>query len=280
VSRFRAWDASRIYHEWHRYEGTPQRDLFRELRERFLLRHRSTGLPWVLEVGPGPGRFSGYIGGPADRLVQLDLSARVLDHLQKQSPDRELPGTRLALGDARALPFIDDGFRTAVALGNVIGFAGGQAGLVLEELGRVTRPGGSLLLEVVVGDGERSRYLHRLPGSALQRLFLAPVRALVPRIEREGFDPGPARARAEGPFSFRRFSESELMTQLRRVGFEPDESLAVAPCLGRDPQRVAAVRADPVAWQHLLEAEETIGRHLERRSRASALLVSAVRRAV
>src|SRR5579864_6312733 len=48
--RFRTLDSYRAAREWLRYEGTPQRELFRELRRRFIERHtRLAG--WVVDVG-------------------------------------------------------------------------------------------------------------------------------------------------------------------------------------------------------------------------------------
>ena len=77
LDRFREADAYRARREWLRYEGTGQRDLYRELRERFLARHAAdTG--WTLDVGSGPGRFLPSVGGTRTRKVAIDLSLEML----------------------------------------------------------------------------------------------------------------------------------------------------------------------------------------------------------
>ncbi len=55
--------------------------------------------------------------------------------------------------------------------------------------------------------------------------------------------------------------------------------ISVAPSLGPDPDRIAAVQGDPAAWRRLLEVEEAVGRSPARFSVASALLVAAERSA-
>jgi len=64
---------------------------------------------------------------------------------------------------------------------------------------------------------------------------------------------------------------------LESEGLEIEETLAVAPALGADPERVAAVRPDPAAWRRLLELEELLGRAPARWENAAALLVAARR---
>jgi SAM-dependent methyltransferase len=275
-ARFRRNDAYRAQREWQRLEGTAQRDLFRELRLRFLARHASPG-PFVLDAGSGPGRFTRAIGPRRARRVAADIGFEVLEQIADHWVG---PPTGPALPDrVRAdlvhPPFAESSFGTVAALGNLVGFAAGESEPLLERLARLVAPGGTLLLESAPAAGERSRYLERLPVGAVARLFRSPVRAIVGRIGAEGFAREPARRRIPG--RFRRWTADQLLAWLRDHEFEAGEVLAVAPGLGADASRIEAVARDRRAWQRLVEVEEELGRERERWESAAALLLSARR---
>jgi SAM-dependent methyltransferase len=276
TERFRRADSYRAHREWQRYEGTAQRDLYRELRERFLLRHPA-GRGWVLDLGSGPGRFLPYIARGESRAVALDLSIKMLNLIpdawvasgsSQAVPDR-------VLGNALRPPLEPGRWAQVVVLGNTLGFAGAEAGGMLERAEELVAPGGTLLIEVAPASGERSRYLARLPPSSVARLLRAPPKAVLGRIDREGFREEPARRSTRA--SFRRFTAEELQDRWRRAGWEIRETVAVAPVLGPDSVRLAAIRADAKAWPHLLDLEEEVGRRPERWAPAAAVLLSARR---
>jgi len=238
--RYLATDEYRARREWQRYEGTAQRDLFRELRVRFLKRH-AVAAGWTLDVGAGPGRFTPYVGADGARRVALDLSPTMLSFrpegttLAGQSP----PTTYPVVGDAARPPFARGRFHEVVLLGNALGFAGDDALALLGSVETLLAPGGILLVEIAPGHGERSRYLARLPVGAMARLLAAPPRAVIPRILREGFVSEPARHREA---EFRRLGASDLIADWQRKGWTLDEACAVAPCLGPSADRIATVR--------------------------------------
>ena len=273
--RFRALDRYRVDREWRRYEGTAQRRLWRELRERFLERHVTTA-SWALDLGSGPGRFTPWAGGPDARPIALDLSREMLRAVPTYWRARRLPGPlpERVRADATHPPFLRAAFGEVLALGNAIGFAEGSSDRLLDEAMGLVRPGGTLLLELAPGPGERSRYLTRLPVPSVGHLVRAPVTALLPRIEREGFAPEPPR-RSEGS-AFRRVSAADLKLRLERTGWAVTEVVAVAPALGSNAPRIRACAEDPKAWGHLLQLEETLGRRSERWGRAAAVLLAAV----
>jgi len=274
--RFLATNRYRAEREWQRYEGTPQRDLFRQLRVRFLLRHAVDGA-WALDVGAGPGRFTPFVGGPSARRVALDLAGPMLEaipkHLAACAPEclRTLERVR---GDSLRPPFRPRTFGEVAVLGNTLGFAGERGLELLSECEELVAPGGTLVVEIAPGPGERSRYLERLPPRAVGRLLIAPSRALVPRIAREGFLAEPVRH--DNP-SFRRWDAGVVIRRWESLGWEPLEVLAVAPALGPDNARSAEVQLQPRAWGHLLEIEEALGRREERWPLAAAVLLSARR---
>jgi SAM-dependent methyltransferase len=273
TERFRTLDRYRVEREWKRYEGTPQRDLFRELRARFLQRHRPDD-GWAVDVGSGPGRFADALGGAPPRRVLLDLSAEMLRAARTRTSERAL-APALVRGDGAEAPFPAGRFAQVVALGNPLGFAGESSDRLFASLRSLVAPGGTLVLEIVCGPGERSRYLGRLPPGAVRRLLAAPVNLVRTRAEREGFRREPHESRAGS--GFRRHSAAEVLETLRSDQFRPTEVLSVAPGLGADAERIAAVRPDPLAWLRLLELEEQIGRAVSRRSAAAALLIAAIR---
>lgn len=53
-----------------------------ELEERFVVRAIGSGVPRVLEVGPGTGRFTRHLAELAERLTVCDLSQKMLDYVQ------------------------------------------------------------------------------------------------------------------------------------------------------------------------------------------------------
>ncbi len=272
--RFLAVDEYRAKREWMRYEGTAQRDLFRMLRERFLLRH-SSAVGWAVDLGAGPGRFTPLVGGLGARKVALDLSVEMLRFPTPPSPDFQGAAVDKVRGDAARPPLRAGRFSCVAALGNIFGFAGPDRERLLESAVGLIGKEGRLLLELAPGPGERSAYLARLPGTSVARLLRSPVAAILPRVRREPFRAEPQRKKEEGEFV--RISAEELTRHLVLSGFSVEEVLAVAPALGPDAERAEAVRADPKAWLHLLELEEALGRDPDRWPRAAAVLVAAHR---
>ncbi len=266
--RFRELDGYRVEREWRRYEGTAQRRLFRELRKRFLERHRVRS-GWALDLGSGPGRFLPHLGGAAARRVALDLSREMLSRIPAHGG---IGGAEAVRGDGFRPPFAAHAFAEVVALGNVIGFAGDRAEEMLGSAFGLTAPGGRLIVELVAGPGEKARYLARTPASELPHLFHAPLQTLRSGIEREGFALEPARRRDPG--GFRRGDPRRVVDRARAVGAAVREAMAVAPLLGADAARVAAIAADPAAWSRLLALEEEFGRRAERHPGAAAILLA------
>jgi demethylmenaquinone methyltransferase/2-methoxy-6-polyprenyl-1,4-benzoquinol methylase len=78
-------------------------------------------------------------------VVGVDLSAEMLRYGREKIRDRGLsPRIRLVQGDAAALPFEDDAFDAALVAFGVRNFEDLVAGL--QGIGRVLRPGGSLVV--------------------------------------------------------------------------------------------------------------------------------------
>jgi SAM-dependent methyltransferase len=271
-------DRYRVEREWTRYSGTPQRELFLQLRERFLGRHAGSSTR-ALDLGSGPGRFSQILAATGARVVALDLSPVALRYLVERWPSgaNAPPLPDIVRGDGVRPPFRANIFGLVAVLGNSLGFAGPAADRLLASAQSLVAPGGRLVLEIAPGPGERSRYLHRLPVSSVARLLRAPTGAVAPRILREGFAPEPVRKRQPG--EFRRLTVEELKGWFEGREWFWRETMAVAPALGPDAERIAVVRKDEKAWSHLLALEEEIGRPPDRARAAAAVLIAVERRA-
>ncbi len=239
------------------------------LRERFLDRHQRPG-SWAVDIGAGPSRFSGKVGGPEPRHVALDLSRSMLEN--RDIAGRSADGADAVLGDGLHPPLKDGAFCAVALLGNALGFEGEAGGELLGAAEQLVARGGVLLVEIAPGPGERSRYLTRLPPGAVRRLVAAPAGAYVPRIDREGFLREPTRRRHS---EFRRWKASELAARWAGSGFRLVETVAVAPALGADAERIGEVARDRSAWERLCELEERVGRSPQRWKDAAAVLLAA-----
>ncbi len=271
-TRFLELDPYRAEREWLRYEGTAQRDLFRELRMRMLTRnHPRQGRS--LDLGCGPGRFLAPPDLTASGWVGVDLSREMLRRAALGA--RPESTADLVRADGLNPPFRRGVFSWVQLLGNVLGFSGPRGPELLDVTLPLVGPGGRLLVEIAPGPGEASRYFHRLPPSVVRRLLEGKGHGLSSAIEREGFRP--VRSGTVPGVGFRRWSAPELLRYLRDRQFDPLEVMAVAPLLGSDPQRIEAASASVSAWTSLLQWEESVGRDPDRWPEAAAVIVVAQR---
>ncbi|MGD0257862.1 MAG: methyltransferase domain-containing protein [Thermoplasmata archaeon] len=237
------------------------------LRIRFLRRHPAPGL-WAADIGSGPGRFLPHIGPEGCRRVALDLSQEMLLRIDSAAN----PSVHRVRGDGGIPPLARGEFANVAVLGNALGFAGRDSERLLNSAEELVAPEGRLLLEVVAGPGERSRYLHRLPPKSAARLLRSPVEVVYRRTLREGFAREPPRKPEEG--EFRRFDPADLAERLGARGWVTEEILAVAPCLGASPDALKAVRSDEKGWGHVVELEERMGVVPDRWGSAAAVLLA------
>jgi SAM-dependent methyltransferase len=115
-----------------------------------LLRYREELSGRVLELGPGAGRFTGYLAELATELTALELSPDMAEVCR-----RRVPSATVKVGDMEDL----SGFATAsldavVGTCNVLGVLDDpERRAMLKELHRVLRPGGVLLFSAHNRDG-------------------------------------------------------------------------------------------------------------------------------
>jgi SAM-dependent methyltransferase len=273
----------RVEREWKRYEGNALRELFFELRRRFLARHVACCRSgWALDLGSGPGRFAPALSGEDRAVVLADVSLRMLEsahrHLGLGSAEPSAAKVHLVRADGMQPPFAAGTFGFVLALGNLFGFAGAAYRELWDSTLALVAPAGSLVVEIAPARGERARAARRLPATAFARALRAPVRAVAERVRAGGFEAGSPDER-EAHESFEFLSTDWALPALVSSGFRVEESMAVAPVCGADPARAEAARRDSKAFAHLLELEETLGRDPRRWREAAAVLIAARRRA-
>jgi SAM-dependent methyltransferase len=168
-----AWDPGRAaeYHdafgeqEWTRFEQgvTPPAGL--DIHVRYLERYVRSG-DRVLDAGAGPGRFSLELVRLGAEVVALDISPGQLDQLRMRLPDVESH-----VGDVTDLSrFADASFDVAVCFGGPLSYVLDGAEGAPVELVRVTRPGGHVLVSVMLLAGTIAHYLSVILDLARRRL--------------------------------------------------------------------------------------------------------------
>jgi ubiquinone/menaquinone biosynthesis C-methylase UbiE len=163
--RWSDWDWSSLGEEWTASEEWKQ-----GLVDEVLLPRVPSG-GTVLEIGPGGGRWSVILAERADRLILVDVSARVLEVARERLGDT--PHVRYVRSAGSDLPGVEDGSVGAIWSFDVFVHVApvDQAGY-LDEMARVLSPGGVALIHHADGRNRGrlpSRTGWRAPMSA--RLF-------------------------------------------------------------------------------------------------------------
>lgn len=102
----------------------------------------------VADLGCGPGHVAGWLAGHGARPVGIDLSPAMVEIAR-----REHPAAEFRVGDLLRLPAEDGEFAAAVALYSVIHLEPSELHGAFEEMRRVLRPGGLLLVAFHLGTG-------------------------------------------------------------------------------------------------------------------------------
>jgi ubiquinone/menaquinone biosynthesis C-methylase UbiE len=104
----------------------------------------------LLEVGPGTGYYTLDVAKRVERLEVFDLQQEMLDHTMRRAREAGLANVWPTQGDARTLPYEDASFDGAF-LTTVLGEIPDQQA-ALNELARVLKPGGRLVVGELFGD--------------------------------------------------------------------------------------------------------------------------------
>jgi SAM-dependent methyltransferase len=142
----------------------------------------------VADVGCGPGRVTAHLRGLGTDAFGIDLSPGMI-----AIAHREHPGLRFEVGTLTALDLPDGGLAGVLAWYSLIHVAPEMVPVALEELYRVTAPGGRLLAAFQVGD--EPLYVERV-GLDFHRLRPDRVAA---QLEEQGFSVDARLVRAPEP---------------------------------------------------------------------------------
>lgn len=139
--------------EWQRFEqeAGPTNLVNFHLHLHYLRRYIQPG-DHVLDVGAGPGRFTIEMARLGARVTVGDISPYQLEMNRKRVEEAGLEGSVVVrqLMDVVNLSALPTGtFDVAVCYGGALSYVFDRAGDALEELLRVTKPGGYVLLSVM-----------------------------------------------------------------------------------------------------------------------------------
>jgi ubiquinone/menaquinone biosynthesis C-methylase UbiE len=182
----------------------------------------------LLDVPCGFGRHALPLARARYRVVGVDRAQPLLDEAKRRVGEERWP--KLVRADYRELPFADESFDAALTLFSSLGYLGDEEDTrALHEIGRVLRPGGRLVLEIMHRDLLVRQFSER------GWHMLGEGRML---LEQRGFDPAsgiaqttqtliePGGGRESRTFSLRVYTATELVAMLAEAGF------AEARCLG------------------------------------------------
>ena len=176
----------------------------------------------LLDVPCGYGRHAIPLARAGYRVTGVDSSPTLLAEARRRSGDDQPP--ELVEADYRELPFADESFDAALNLFTSLGFYGDEEDVkALAEIGRVLRPAGRLVIEIM----HRDRLVHAFHGQDWRLLGEGRL-----RLEQRSFDPASGVVlttqtlidktgeRDSRSFAVRVYTATELVAMLSRAGFD------------------------------------------------------------
>ena len=175
----------------------------------------------LLDVPCGYGRHVLPLARAGYRAVGVDRSEVLLAEARRRAGHERWP--KLTRADYRELPFPDGSFDAALNLFSSLGYLGDEADTqVLAEIGRVLRPGGRLVIEILHRDwlvatmAERSWHAVGEGRVLLEQRTFDPVEGVAQTTQTVIYGSGERESRT---FSVRVYTATELRAMLARAGF-------------------------------------------------------------
>lgn len=147
--------------EWGRFHEDAAGLVNLHIHQHFLRRFVTAGQR-VLEAGAGPGRFTIELAQLGTRVVVGDISPVQLAENERRVAEAgcaDAVEQRVVLDIVDLARFADASFDAVVCYGGALSYVFERAGTALDEMRRVLRPGGMLLLSVMSLVGATRRFL-------------------------------------------------------------------------------------------------------------------------
>ncbi len=135
----------RIQTGWLLVNELLSKPLDRELLNRFGAEVQGHGE--VCDMGCGPGHIARFVRDSGVSVFGLDLSPGMVEQSRKLNPD-----IAFYVGDMMALNLRDDSVAGIVAFYAIVNIPAGSLPTIFQEMLRVLKPGGLLLLSFHIGD--------------------------------------------------------------------------------------------------------------------------------
>lgn len=237
--------------EWDRHEAAGYAKVAFYLHRKYLAETIRAG-DRVLEAGAGPGRFTIELARLGASVVVGDVSPGQLGLNRQHVEEAGLESfveERVELDILDMDRFADGSFDSVVCYGGPLSYVLGGAARALDELIRVTRPGGHVLLSVMSNHGTLRAYFGSLWDEA--------VRHGLPEIERV-LETGDLSRELSSTAPNHMFTSSELRKLLEERSCDlVTMSAANFLTLGNEGDVEDWMR-DPECWEQLLEWEARV----------------------
>jgi len=232
--------------EWGRLVKDPENEVKLHVHRHYLQNYVQPG--WrVLEIGPGPGRFTQILVEIGARLVLVDLSAGQLELNHQKAVELGFDHAverRLQLDMCDMGVLEDDTFDAVVCYGGPLSYVFEQAGRALGEVRRVLKPGRVALFSVMSLWGTVHQFLNGV--------LKLPAEVNRPIIRTGDLCP---ETLPEGKHHAHMYRAPELRELLEAHGLSVLE-MSASNCVStvwKEPLDEA--RADEARWRHVLELE-------------------------